>query len=136
MSRNEYRLALEAAGAEVLSFSSFGSYQGDWWALVEYNGVKGYVTGSYGSCSGCDAFSADFGSLYHWTEGDYNGNMHDVFNNSFENCNQCNVIIERLKEFGKSYLNLLSKKEAIAKASLDLEWDMEAQRMIDWIKAQ
>ena len=48
-----YCQALEAAGAKILQFKSFGSYQGDWWAKVEYNGEIGWVAGSYGSCSGC-----------------------------------------------------------------------------------
>ena len=56
-----YQEALEAAGATVHAFEFFGSYQGDWWAKVTYNGETGWVHGSYGSCSGCDAFEAEFG---------------------------------------------------------------------------
>ena len=52
-----YELALEEAGAKVLEFQSFGSFQGEWWAKVEYNGEIGWVAGCYGSCSGCDALS-------------------------------------------------------------------------------
>lgn len=55
-----YSEALEAAGAKVLEYKQFGSYQGDWLAFVEYNGEKGIAQGSYGSCSGCDAFEAEF----------------------------------------------------------------------------
>jgi len=33
---SSYKESLEAAGAEVLAFESFGSYQGDWVALVWY----------------------------------------------------------------------------------------------------
>lgn len=31
-----YENALKAAGAEILEFGQFGSYQGDWWAKVRY----------------------------------------------------------------------------------------------------
>ena len=41
-----YQDALKAAGAAVLEFESFGSYQGDWVALVEYKGERGWVQGS------------------------------------------------------------------------------------------
>ena len=53
-----YELCLEKAGAKVLEFKKFGSYQGDWLAFVEYKGQKGIVQGSYGSCSECDTFAA------------------------------------------------------------------------------
>lgn len=56
-----YEEALQAAGAEVLEFEQFGSYQGDWWAKVRYKDELGWVQGSYGSCSGCDAFESEFG---------------------------------------------------------------------------
>jgi len=55
-----YFEALEAAGAQVLASQTFGSYQGDWFAKVNYNGSTAWVHGCYGSCSGCDAFCAEF----------------------------------------------------------------------------
>lgn len=57
-----YQSALEAAGVEVEEFREFGSYQGTWIAILKDGRV---VEGSYGSCSGCDAFQAEF---------DYSGN--------------------------------------------------------------
>ena len=33
-----YQMALEMAGATVLEYKEFGSYQGDWFAKVEYQG--------------------------------------------------------------------------------------------------
>ena len=33
-----YMASLEMAGAKVLSFKEFGSYQGTWLAIVEFNG--------------------------------------------------------------------------------------------------
>ena len=38
-----YKNALKAAGAKVIEFKYFGSYQGDWVALVEYKGERGWV---------------------------------------------------------------------------------------------
>lgn len=55
-----YSSALEAAGCEVLEYEYTGSYQGEWYALVKYGDEVGIVTGSYGSCSGCDSFEAEF----------------------------------------------------------------------------
>lgn len=56
-----YSKCLEKAGCNVIAFEQFGSYQGTWLAFVEYKGEKGIVEGYYGSCSGCDAFEAEFG---------------------------------------------------------------------------
>lgn len=52
-----YRSAIEAAGEVVMDFKEFGSYQGTWIAVLE-NGFV--IEGSYGSCSGCDAFQSEF----------------------------------------------------------------------------
>ncbi len=41
-----YEMCLEKAGATVVAFQEFGSYQGEWFALVEYNGERGWVEGS------------------------------------------------------------------------------------------
>ncbi len=51
-----YRQALEAAGATVLDFECFGSYQGVWIACLS----NGWIIDYYGSCTGCDAFEATF----------------------------------------------------------------------------
>lgn len=59
-----YKMCLEKAGAKIIACKRFGSYQGEWYALVEYNGERGWVEGSYGSCSACDAFEAEFGWSY------------------------------------------------------------------------
>ena len=40
-----YQKALEAAGAVVHRFEEFGSYQGDWWALVTHGDKTGWVNG-------------------------------------------------------------------------------------------
>lgn len=105
-----YEESLIAAGANIKEFAYFGSYQGDWLALVEYDGKTGWVSGSYGSCSGCDAFEAEFGYV-------------DPIDN------------EILSAFGKSYLDMLYSQEEIEKqVSKDLYWDSEAKEMLDFVK--
>ena len=57
-----YQAAIYAAGADILAFEEFGSYQGEWIAEIKLpNGEVFFVSGCYGSCSGCDAFQAEFG---------------------------------------------------------------------------
>jgi hypothetical protein len=84
-----YQTAMEAAGAVIHAYESFGDYQGSWYAKVTYNGETGWVEGSYGSCSGCDAFEAEFGWSY---EDEPN-------------------VQERLAEFGRSYLTVVTPQE-------------------------
>lgn len=79
-----YESALIAAGCNVVEFEQFGSYQGDWYAMVEFEGEKGVITGCYGSCSYCDAFEGEIGYC-----GDEDG--YD----------------EKLKAFGETYLPVL-----------------------------
>ncbi len=106
-----YQQALEAAGCEVIEFQEFGSYQGEWLALVKYDGEIGVVDGCYGSCSGCDAFESEFGY------GEYDH--------------------EKLKGFGEAYLPALPIDHYIAqfeKRISDCEWDDEAREMLEFIK--
>lgn len=129
-----YREALQAAGAEVLEAKYFGSYQGDWYALVNYNGSKQWVHGSYGSCSGCDAFCAEF---------DFDGDDNGCEEHRYEKQADCTACKERtveyqrrLANFGKSYLdNAMTQVEAEKIAAEHLEWDSEAQEMLDFLKA-
>jgi hypothetical protein len=111
-----YDAALTAAGVKVIDSQEFGSYQGDWWAQVQFpNDEIYYVTGSYGSCSHCDAFQAEFGYRDDETP-DYP---------------------HRLRAFGRDYLeNCYTLEEAIAEASKNLEWDTEAEEMVKWLQAK
>lgn len=129
-----YQDALVAAGANVHCFEQFGSYQGDWWAKVTFKGETGWINGSYGSCSGCDSFESEFSCVYpycedHWNETDRNG------------CEECKDkskrYAEALERFGKTYLEdaLMTQEKAEAEASKNLEWDSDAQGMLDYIKA-
>lgn len=115
-----YRQAMETAGAEVLAYETFGDYQGTWIAKVRYNGIEGWVSGSYGSCSGCDAYEADIGSSYHkcgditWHSPEYDG-----YN---PGCPDCDERKEKVRAFGAHYLeDILSQEEIEAKFSPDIE---------------
>ena len=108
-----YNEALEAAGAKVLEFATFGSWQGEWVALVEYKGEVGWVQGSFGSCSHCDSFEAEFG----W---------HDEEEDDYQ---------ERLASFGESYLGGLRTTEHTAKYfDGAAEWDDESEIAAKWIR--
>jgi len=129
-----YESALEAAGAKILAFEQFGSHQGEWYALVEYNGERGWVNGSYGSCSGCDSFEAEFGYSDYatrvgesiWADGEYRpATEADVAKSA-----------EKLAAFGKPYLDgLLTQEQAEAEAARYIEWDSEAPAMLAFVKA-
>lgn len=112
---DSYEEALEAAGAKVIASERFGSYQGDLWCLVEYNGEIGWVTMSYGSCSGCDNFLSTFG-YYYEDKPDY---------------------MNKLKEFGLTFLDvLLTQEQALKEASENLDWDGEAKNMVNFIESE
>lgn len=108
-----YCKALRAAGAEVLVWDEFGSYQGDWLAKVVYKGKIGFIRGGYGSCSGCDAFEGEFG----WGDNkksDYN---------------------ERLIKFGQEYLdNMKTKEQFEAELTECPVWDLSSDDLKSWLK--
>lgn len=111
-----YRKAVEAAGALVHDYQMFGSYQGDFFMLVTYKGSNGVIKGSFGSCSGCDAFEAEFDNAYPSTEDEK----------------------EKLKRFGESYLKeMLTLDEAtnlIKGYENNFEWDEDAKDVAKWLK--
>lgn len=111
-----YQEALEAAGAEVHDFKEFGCYQGEWYAYVTYQGETGVVTGSYGSCSGCDAFDAEFG----WE---------DSKKDDYQ---------QRLAAFGETYLTVLPASHYI-KMYKDNPWyngtyEHTGKEVMEWLK--
>jgi len=132
-----YKMAMERAGAEILAFQSFGSYQGDWLAKVKYEGRTYWVHGNYGSCSGCDAFQAEFGydDREHCAEHCYEQST------DHSDCEACKQALksyyDRLSSFGKCYLvrGEMTQEEAEKYASKHLEWDADAQEMLDFLKA-
>ena len=132
-----YKMALELAGADIHAFESFGSYQGDWWAKVTYKGQTGWINGYFGSCSGCDAFLAEFDFKHHdCINGDKYYSPVEENWDFREGCEECQAMKARIIEFGEGYLkNILSQKEAERIAEEDVEWDMNAQEMVDFVKA-
>jgi hypothetical protein len=117
-----YQEALEAAGAKVLTYRAFGSYQGDWYAKVEYQGEEGWVQGSYGSCSYCDAFEGEFGYSYGAEDGESEADYN-----------------ERLKKFGEGYLTVITSQEEQERlleitATGDSYWGEEAREILDFVK--
>jgi len=132
----DYKEALQVAGADVLAYKTFGSYQGDWWAKVRYNGQVRYVHGYYGSCSGCDRIASaldshNSGDDYHWSTD------LDFLEENRGTCEGCKIAYNKLKDIGEDYLendSYLTLEEAIDKASEHLDWDLDAQSMVDWLK--
>lgn len=126
-----YESALRAGGATVFDFQSFGSYQGDWLALVEFNGVRGFVHGSFGSCSDCDAWESEFGDL--WNED--HCDAHDEFTHDCAACAERFLYFKaKVEQFGLDYLReMKTHAEALKGASRNLDWDSNAKEMVDWI---
>lgn len=109
-----YESAMEAAGAVVHVSEQFGDYQGTAWAKVTYEGVTGWVSYGYGSCSGCDSWEA-FTSDYDYDEG---------------------PPADKLAQFGRDYLSpILTQEEAEAEAGKDAEWDSEAENVLMFLRA-
>ena len=130
----DYQYALEIAGAVVHDFKEFGSYQGDWWAKVTYENKTGWVNGSYGSCSGCDAFQSEFDYSDHVCGDDKY--YYPISEQNFrEDCTHCQETKKKLIAFGKNYLdNMMSQEEAEKQTAKHSEWDSEAEEMMKFIK--
>lgn len=130
-----YRAAMEAAGAKVHSMNHFGSYQGDWFALVTYEGQTGWVHGSFGSCTHCDAFQAEM---------DYDDEDRGCADHTYDydqTCHDCLIhAVEyraRLARFGKSYLDDLQTVTQIHKVLKDrFSWDSESRVAYNWVRAE
>ena len=124
-----YKQALEAAGAKVNAFKGFGSYQGEWYALVDVGGRIGWIRGYYGSCSGCDAFEAEFGFEFsgEFIDGAY-VHIED------ERHPRHDEYAARLTKFGSDYLDqIMTQEEAEAEAGRNSDWDLESGDAVAWI---
>lgn len=131
-----YENTLTAAGARVIDFAQFGDYQGNWYARVEYDGKIGWVTGSYGSCSGCDAFESEFGYSYaDHKHGDRYINPGGDYADFDLTCAQCLVLLGDLAEFGKGYTDLfMTQEQAEAEAKNDhYSWDLNGNEAYDFV---
>jgi hypothetical protein len=111
---SDYRKALEAAGARVLAFEHFGDWQGSWVALVEYQGQRGWVQGSFGSCDYCDAFQSQF---------DWDSDF------------ACEDVQSRLAQFGRTYLDdLQTTEQVLSHYDPHADWDEESDAAAFWIR--
>lgn len=137
-----YSEALQAAGAKVIEYREFGSYQGSWGAVIDYAGEKKLVIGSYGSCSGCDSFQASFsysevptekdGKYYRdsWTDDEIEREEYDTLKKQYDT---------KLSDFGSHYLNTKLDKADIEnrlQGFNDEDWfDSEEKEMFTWALA-
>jgi len=103
-----YYEAIEAAGVKIKEYKEFGSYQGDWFAILEDNTV---VHGGYGSCSGCDSFQGEFGWDDNIKEKQSNGKYYrNNYINEDDELSEEQANIEnqayntKLCKFGQSYI--------------------------------
>ena len=128
-----YQGALLLAGAEVLAFECFGSYQGDWLAKVRINGQIRWVHDYFGSCSYCDAFEHDLGGKFEHSCAD-NRYHNPVYRGFTSGCAQCQKAKEAIGEFGKRYLeDAVEFDEVRSQVVKNAEWDMDAQKMVTWL---
>jgi hypothetical protein len=130
-----YQEALEAAGATVVAFQEFGSYQGTWMARLADGR---FVTGSYGSCSGCDAFEAEFGYSERETCDEHR------YVDAPADCEACKVAKDayqaKLAAFGASYLEgFATRDELIAeytkRRDSERYFSSEDQEVLTWLQA-
>ena len=110
-----YQSALKAAGAKIIDTIYTGSYQGTWGSIVEYNGKKGLVIGSYGSCSHCDSFQSEFdrygsNEIELNEDGSYTSDWGNEIRTKEEFDKQEADYQQRLSDFGKRYLHVISDK--------------------------
>lgn len=109
-----YEAALTAAGVTVRAFRQFGTYQGEWWAEIEFpNAEVYYVNGAFGSCTYCDAFESEFGRRED-EQADY---------------------AQQLRDFGRKYVTCCyTMYEAVTLLSRDGEWDIETHVVLAWFE--
>lgn len=120
---SDYTDTMTAAGAVVHIAQDFGDYQGTTWARVTYGGREGWVSYSYGSCSGCDSFQSEFGWNF--------GQTDDYEDRPLTENEEARVLA-----FGRDLLDpILTQAEAEAKAAKHSEWDSEADRVLAFLRA-
>lgn len=127
-----YESALEAAGAEVHDTEFFGDWQGTWIARVTYNGTTGFIEGSFGSCSGCDSFQAEFDFSENCREHRYTGSEPGTC----VNCDKAKEVYGiRLKSFGELYLDdIMTAEQVRERHKEDMEWDTDARAILVWLE--
>lgn len=127
-----YETAMEKAGATIHLFKAFGSYQGDWYALVTWRGETGWIQGSYGSCSGCDAFEAEFG----YSVGKCEAHEYEEPEGPCAACEQAEAEYqERHIKFGETYLeSVITQEQAEKCAAENADWSEEDAEALEWLQ--
>lgn len=131
-----YDKAIEATGVKIKEYKEFGSYQGTWVAVLEDGRI---IEGSYGSCSGCDAYQAefDYSEPQAYDDGTYRSGSYDDI--SKEEYDAAMVEYnEKLRTFGLSYVSEAQTfDEAIAryekKISDEYAWE-DDKEIYEWLK--
>jgi hypothetical protein len=133
-----YQSAMETAGAVVHDFEQFGSYQGDWWAFLTYQGITGFVTGGYGSCSGCDAWEGtSWNNEHEHANSEREYDRCDAYNLKFKDgCEKCAAFREEIAEFGRPYLKeIMPYEKALETAKASWEEPLDAVKFVEKHKA-
>jgi hypothetical protein len=118
-----YKEAIEAAGATVKAYNEFGSYNGDWWALVEYQGRRGWVGGYSGCCSECDHLQAEFSGI-----------DADLLNASTGLYEPNPKYVAKLPDFGRGYLEQIQDDQAaINKVLKELDENRDGKEILKFI---
>lgn len=134
-----YQQALEATGATIVEFQEFGSYQGNWIAILSDGR---FVSGAYGSCSGCDAFQAEFD--FYDQPSEENGKYYrngwafpdqEITKDEYERL--ISEYKQKLCTFGQTYMNDAETYEEIEarykrKADEEYSWD-DDKEIHEWI---
>ena len=130
----DYLQMLKIAGAEVHCFEEFETHQGDWWSKVTYKNVTGWVRGTCGSCDDCDAFKNEINEYEthsHMDDEDYRPYHYGLV----DGCEKCEELKLKIKKLGGEYLDgMLTQQEAEKKAEEFISWDLDAKKMIEFIK--
>lgn len=128
-----YVSCLELAGAEVLADKYFGSYQGDCFAKVSYEGTVGWIHDSYGSCAGCDALEA--------LDSEYPDGCRDRYKpgHDSESCEACEAALEERSNqfllYGHDLLeHILTQEEAEATVEKNISWSLEDAEALEWLR--
>lgn len=133
--------ALEAAGARVLAFRHWGTFDGDWWALVEVDGgERAWVNGWAGSCASCDPYETECGEqAFICVQHDTWDVIHD-HPERIAACPDCQANRSRrsavIRAFGARHLaDRLTPAAAEARCRANLrEGDLEAEVVLTWMR--
>lgn len=116
---SSYVAAIEATGAVIHVVESFGDYQGTTWAKITHNGITGWVSWGFGSCSGCDSYE-------HWS-----WDLRCRLDLDFDD----DIPKDELARFGQDYVSdIMSQEAAEAAASKDDDWDGEAAKVLEFLR--